>query len=162
MYFVGIYLLMIRGGGVRHGLHVRVDKTSNLHIFLFFRDDVSQRQCHRLVNLGFKQHKESSYAEVDVKLPIPEKRPYYLKDLIYKRRLLLKNRHTGKANLEGALDYALSLSLSQFLSLRAFSGPVWLRYELGWAWSDRPGSQAGASSMSSGCQRDQRCLELWY
>lgn len=78
MYFVGIYLLMIRGVGVRHGLHVRVDKTSNLHIFLFFRDDVSQRPCQTLVNLGFKQHKESSYAEVDVKLPILEKRPYYL------------------------------------------------------------------------------------
>lgn len=80
MYFVGVYLhrLMIRGGGVRHGRHVRVDKTSNLHIFLFFQDDVSQGQCQRDVNLGFKQHKDSSYAEVDVKLPIPEKRPDYV------------------------------------------------------------------------------------
>lgn len=80
MYFVGIYLhrLVIRGGGVCHGLHVRVDKTSNLHVFLFFRDKVSQTQCRRHANLGFKQHKDSSYAEVDVKIPIPEKWLYYL------------------------------------------------------------------------------------
>lgn len=66
MYFVGIYSrrLVIRGGGARHGLHVRVDKTSNLHIFLFFQDKVRQRQCQTGVNLGFKQHKGSSYAEV--------------------------------------------------------------------------------------------------
>lgn len=79
MYFVGIYLhrLVIRGGGARHGLHVRVDKTSNLHAFLFFQDKVCQRQC-QIVNLGFKQHKGSSYAEVVFKLPILEKWPYYL------------------------------------------------------------------------------------
>lgn len=80
MYVVGIYLhrLMIRGGGVRHGLHVRVDKTSNLHIFLFFQDIVSQSQCQTEVHLGFKQNMDSSYAELDVKVPFPEKWQYYI------------------------------------------------------------------------------------
>lgn len=83
MHFVSKYLhrSMIRGGALSHGLHVRVDKTSNLHT-VFVQEDISQRCYQTQGHPGFKQHNSCSYAELGMEVFIREKLHCYILDLI--------------------------------------------------------------------------------
>lgn len=62
---------MVRGGGPRESLHVRVDKASNLQV-RFIQEALSYSGHHNQGQLGIKQHNSSNYAELLVKSTVHE------------------------------------------------------------------------------------------
>lgn len=53
----------VRGSVLGHGLHVRVDKASDLQIF-FFQEGISKSSHQTHGQLGLKQHDSSNHAEL--------------------------------------------------------------------------------------------------
>lgn len=73
----------VRSGVLGHGLHVRIDKASDLQV-CFFQEGISKSSHQTHGQLGLKQHDSNHHTELWVESLVHEQLNSHFLDLIHK------------------------------------------------------------------------------